>query len=327
VRILVVKLSSLGDVIHTLPAITDAAAAVPGLAVDWVVEEAFAEIPAWHPAVDRVIPVALRRWRRRPWRDLRGPEWARARRALAARRYDKVIDAQGLVKSAVLSRYAAGTRLGFDRRCAREGLAALAYDRRLPVPVAQHAVERLRQLFAASLGYRRPGSEPDYGLHSAAGEGPEGPAGDRGIVFLHGSARREKLWPQTHWVELARTAAAAGHDVLLPSGNREESERARRIVADSDPARVRVLPAADLAGLAARLRGAAGMVAVDTGPGHLAAALGVPGVSLYGPTRPDLVGTLAPGQVHLRGDGTMAGIEPAQVWHALAPRLRGRRDD
>ena len=103
-RVLVVKMSSLGDVIHTLPALTDAAAAIPGITFDWVVEEGFAEIPAWHPAVDTVIPIALRRWRKHPWRDFRGPQWRACRQALRRQHYDAVIDAQGLLKSVFVAR-------------------------------------------------------------------------------------------------------------------------------------------------------------------------------------------------------------------------------
>ena len=103
-RILLIKTSSLGDVIHALPAVTDAARAIPGIRFDWVVEESFAEIPAWHPAVDRVIPVALRRWRKAPFSAWFGGEWHRFRQSLRAERYDAVIDAQGLLKSALLTR-------------------------------------------------------------------------------------------------------------------------------------------------------------------------------------------------------------------------------
>ena len=102
-RVLLVKTSSLGDVIHTLPALTDAQRAIPGIQFDWVVEEGFAEIPAWHPAVAQVIPVAIRRWRKHPLQTLRSGEWRRFKARLRETHYDLVIDAQGLLKSAWLT--------------------------------------------------------------------------------------------------------------------------------------------------------------------------------------------------------------------------------
>lgn len=326
-RVLVVKLSSCGDVLHTLPALSDAAAARPGIAFDWVVEEAFAEIPAWHPAVDRVIPVALRRWRGQPLRALRGPEWRRARRALAACAYDAVVDAQGLLKSAAIACLAHGPRYGMDRRSAREGIAAVAYRHRLPVPLELHAIDRLRLLFAGALGYAAPQGAPDYGLadQPAPWRAPPGAAvagGQGPLLFIHGSAQPRKLWPEAHWAELARLAAAAGYRVWLPWGDSTEQRRAARLAALPG---VQVLPALDLRGLAGRMRAAAAAVAVDTGPGHLAAALGLPCVSLYGPTRPERCGTRGRHQAQLcaPAGATLAALSPRQVWDALAVQLAG----
>ena len=155
-RVLLVKTSSMGDVIHTLPAITDACAAVPGIVFDWVVEEAFAEIPAWHPRVERVIPVAVRRWRKNLFKFFGSDEWARFRGQLGQYPYDLVIDAQGLIKSAVLTRYSKAPVAGLDRDSAREPLACRFYDRLYAVPREQHALERTRQLFAQALGYELP---------------------------------------------------------------------------------------------------------------------------------------------------------------------------
>jgi len=155
VRVLVVKTSSLGDVLHTLPALTDAVQRRPGIRFDWVVEEAFAEVPAWHTAVDDVIPVALRRWKHRPLQVLRAGEPQAAVRQLRRHKYDLVIDAQGLLKSAVIARFARGPRAGLDRSSAREPVAAHAYHRKYAVPREQHAVQRVRQLFAAALAARR----------------------------------------------------------------------------------------------------------------------------------------------------------------------------
>ncbi|MCB1707795.1 MAG: lipopolysaccharide heptosyltransferase I [Halioglobus sp.] len=323
-----VKLSSLGDVIHTLPALEDAAAALPGISFDWVVEEAFAEIPAWHRAVDRVIPVALRRWRKHPVRDFTGAEWRAARAALRQRRYDAVIDAQGLLKSALIARLVAAPRYGMDRASARERLAALAYDHLIGVPRDMHAVERIRTLFASALNYPLPRGLGSYGLGGDVAPVTHLP---RGLLFFHGTARSEKLWPEARWVALAALAEAAGYRVWLPWGNEEEHQRARRIARDCDNAEV--LPSLTLRELAGLLLGAAGAVAVDTGLGHLAAALSVPTVSLYGPTSTRLIGTYGLNQVHLQsplagGDITdpltlMQAITPPAAWQSLRAALAG----
>lgn len=328
-RVLLVKLSSLGDVIHTLPALSDAAAALPGICFDWVVEEGFREIPAWHPAVAEVIPVALRRWRGRMGRNFSRREWATARAAIAAHDYDAVIDAQGLLKSAVITRLVKAPRYGMDRNSARESLAALAYDRPLAVPRDMHAVERIRLLFSRALGYPLPDSPGDYGLlgRLPVATKPR-PAG---LLFLHGSARDEKLWPQQRWVELAALAAARDLQVWLPWGNQVERERAGQIAAIARNAEV--LPRMDLLGLAGLLQQVRAAVAVDTGLAHLSAALAVPTVSLYGPTDTRLIGAYGANQVHIRSAesgrdrdsrAVMAAIEASQVWQALQALPDGR---
>jgi heptosyltransferase-1 len=301
-KVLLVKTSSLGDVIHTLPALTDAQRAIPGISFDWVVEEGFAEIPSWHPAVGQVIPVAIRRWRKSLLETLRSGEWQRFTERLAGQRYDLVIDAQGLLKSAWLTRYAKAPVAGLDRDSAREPWAARFYDRRYAVPREQHALERVRQLFARALGYDLPAGLGDYGLDRNR---LQLPSDEPYLLFLHGTTWPSKHWPEPYWRELAERMSAQGWAIRLPWGNAEEQARAERITAGL--ANVRVLPKLNLAGVAGVIAGARACVAVDTGLGHLAAALDVPTVSLYGPTLPGRVGAYGRDQVHLCASGPDAG--------------------
>lgn len=297
-RVLLIKTSSLGDVIHTLPALTDAMNALPGIQFDWVVEEGFAEIPTWHPAVANVIPVAIRRWRKNLWQTVKNGEWRRFKQRLRDTRYDLVIDAQGLLKSAWLTRYVKAPVAGLDKTSAREPMAARFYDRPYAVARGQHAVERLRQLFAQALGYRVPAGLGDYGLDrsrllTATNDAPF-------VLFLHGTTWDTKHWPELYWRQLAERMIGQGLEVRLPWGNPAEKARAERIAVGLDNAVV--LPKLNLAGVARVLASAQGCVAVDTGLGHLAAALDVPTLSLFGPTNPGLTGAYGRSQVHLAAE-------------------------
>ena len=301
-RVLLVKTSSLGDVVHTLPALTDAQCAVPGIQFDWVVEEGFAEIPAWHPAVSQVIPVAIRRWRKHPFQTLRSGEWQRFKSRLRETRYDLAIDAQGLLKSAWLTRYVDASVAGLDRESAREPLAARFYDRRYTVARDQHALERVRQLFAQALGYAAPETAANYGLDRNQ---LATPSDQPYLLFLHGTTWPSKHWPERYWRELAERMSEFGWAIRLPWGNADEKARAERIA--DGLASVSVLPRLNLGGIAKVVAGARACVAVDTGLGHLAAALDVPCISLYGPTLPGRVGAYGRSQVHLCASGPNAG--------------------
>jgi heptosyltransferase-1 len=293
-RILLVKMSSLGDVIHALAAVSDAAALVPGIEIDWVVEEAFQEIPAMHPAVRQVLPIAIRRWREGWWRQRKDIQQTLGK--MRATDYDLVIDAQGLIKSAIVSGLARGPVAGLDTASSREPLASRFYTKAVNVPRDQHAVVRLRQLLALALDYAVPTTEADFGLGSIGLEKPGLEKSDirkksnqpgipaRTILFFHGTTWASKHWPVSQWQALAQLVAAAGYEVLLPHGNAVELARAEAIAATC--ASARVLPKLSLTALAECLREVAGVVSVDTGLGHLAAALAVPMVSLYGPTNP-----------------------------------------
>lgn len=293
-KVLVVKTSSMGDVIHTLPALTDAGNALPNVKFDWVVEENFSEIPKWHPLVEKVIPVALRRWRKKIFSAKTRAEFRHFCEALRASEYDLVIDAQGLLKSAFVTCLARGVRCGLDWNSAREPLASIFYQKKITVEKNQHAINRVRTLFSKALGYPTPNAVPMYGIDRQQFINA---AEENYLVFLHGTTWPTKHWPEEYWIELTQIANQKGFRVKLPWGNQAEKERAERIAKNANQAEV--LPRLDLLGVARVLAGAKAVVAVDTGLGHLTAALDVPAVSLYGPTNPTLTGALGQSQVHL----------------------------
>ncbi|ALG68544.1 lipopolysaccharide heptosyltransferase I [Beggiatoa leptomitoformis] len=297
-HILLVKTSSLGDVIHTLPALQDAYTHIPTLRCDWVVEEAFKEIPTWHPAVEQVIPSAMRRWRKNIKQTLHSGQWRYFKDSLQQRHYDCIIDAQGLLKSAFLSLQAVGTRAGLSWSSAREPLASLCYQRRYKVNFNQHAIMRLRQLFAAVLGYPLPTTAPDYGIATYFQPFKLAKAAPT-IIFLHGTTWASKQYPESYWFTLAGLAIQAGFQVRLPYGNAREQNTAEKIQA-GDTEHIHLIPQGSLTDMAKELLQADIVIGVDTGLAHLAAALGVPAITLYGATRPAWTGTMGLHQVQLQ---------------------------
>lgn len=294
-RVLIVKVSSLGDIIHTLPAVTDAYRAKQGIRFDWVVEEAFTEVPGWHPAVDKVIPVAFRRWRKNPFKTWRSGEYAAFKKNLQEHHYDLVIDAQGLIKSGFISRISKGLTVGLSDRTIREPQATLFYNVKYAVPWQQHAVARVRDLFSRTFKYTVEPHSCDYGIDMklfADGED------EKALVFFHGTTWESKKWPLQYWQKLALIAGDHGYKVKLPWGSEEERERAGKIAAVADNAEV--LERMNLTDIAKTLVHCKGVVAVDTGLAHLATALDIPVVSIYGASNPELTGTFGYRQLHLR---------------------------
>ena len=285
-KVLLIKTSSLGDVVHNLPVASDIRRRFPDARIDWVVEEAYAPLVALHPSVAGIIPVAIRRWRARPLGTSTWSEIGALRRLFGSEQYDAVIDTQGLIKSALLARAARGWRHGFDAGSAREGFAARLYDVTHHVARNLHAVTRNRLLVASALGYRAD-APADYGIRAAA-DAAGTQRRRRYAVFLHATSRADKLWPMDRWIGLGRALEARGMQCVLPWGSSEERRRSEAIAEALSTAQVPAL--APIAALAAVLAGAAAVVGVDTGLTHLAAALGVPVIALFCGSDPGLTG-------------------------------------
>lgn len=292
-RILLVKTSSLGDVVHNLPVVTDLKTRMPGAAIDWVVEEAFADIPRLHPGVGQVVPVALRRWRKALFSSSTWREMHAFRQNLRAEAYDAVLDSQGLIKSALIAAQArlapGGRRCGYAREVAREALAARCYDTAFAIPRNAHAVERNRWLAAAAFDYAADFAL-DYGIAAPALAARWLPR-QAYAVLLTGSSRADKLWPEADWMRLGHALAGHGLVSLLPAGSNEERERAERLALQI-PGAIAAPPlhVSELAGL---FSGADIVVGPDTGLTHLAAALGKPALALFCGSDPERTGLFA----------------------------------
>jgi heptosyltransferase I len=304
-RILLVKTSSLGDVIHNLPVATDLRRRFADAVIDWVVEESFADLPRLHPAVRKIIPVAVRRWRKALLSPATWTEIGAYRRAVTAERYDAVLDTQGLLKSALIAARARGQKMGYAADSVREPLAARFYDRTFAIPRNLHAVERNRRLAAAAFGYSVDELPLDYGIAAPPLAAPWLPAGDY-AVLLTATSRADKEWPEADWLALGQALITMGMRCVLPAGSAAERERAERLAATLG--RAVAAPPLGLTELAGLMAGARIVIGVDTGLTHLAAALDRPTVAIFCGSDPTLTGVFAGARaVNLGGIGKPPG--------------------
>lgn len=293
-HILIIKTSSLGDIIHTFPALTDAACNVSNLTCDWIVEENFIQTPTWHPVVQRVVPIALRRWRQAPFFGLMNGEIIKFLQQLSTNHYDLIIDAQGLFKSAVIAKLARGNSAGFNYHSAREPLAGLSYHQPIFVPQKMHAIERIRRLFATALNYSYPTTAPQYDLRIEALTMKQ-----PYLIFIPATTWPSKHWPADYWAELINLAIAQGYLVFMPWHGNNELNLMQQIIKLAKAGDV--LPHQTLNAVANWLAGAMGVVGVDSGLTHLAVALNKPTVILYGPTSSKLTGAIGTHHINVQG--------------------------
>lgn len=325
-RVLLVKLSSMGDIIHTLPAITDAVREIPDIKFTWIIEEAFQEIASWHPAVDQIIPIALRR---RNFTTTKN-----AIKKLRSTQYDLVLDAQGLIKSAIIAKIARSKVIaGGDWGTCREAAASLFYNRKFHIAKNQHAVTRLRQLFAKTLGYIVPNGPISYGVKISGAMLPlvTQKISKPYLVFLHGTTWDSKHWPDEYWVALADLVSMHGFQVQVTWANAQQKSRAEMLVTKCS--NVIMLPHLTINQAATVLSNAHGVVAVDTGFAHLSAALDKPMVAIYGATDVNKAGTVGNNNINLASkfscapcgqrSCTYVGVKPVNppCYQEISPQL------
>ncbi len=317
-KLLIVKTSSMGDVVHALPALSDLLQQRPGTQVDWLVESPFAAIPKMHPGVQRVLPMAWRKWRQQLFDRKTWQAMGQLRSELRAGGYDAVLDLQGLLKSALWARQARAPVLGYDSASIREPAAAWLYQFRAAVPRDLHAVTRCRRLVAAHLGYTVPERAPDFGLQPPPGGwAPRGPY----AVIIPNASRKEKLWPERRWVAVGQRLRDKGWLPVVLWGSDAEQTLAERIAASCEGD---VPPWLKVGEAAALLAGAQQVVGLDTGFTHIAAALGRPTVGIYCDHEPGLAGITGPGPVaSIGGKGQVPGQQ--EVMALLEQQLQGAR--
>ncbi|MBA3536717.1 MAG: lipopolysaccharide heptosyltransferase I [Tatlockia sp.] len=300
-KILITKITSMGDLIQTLPAITDAVKAIPGLRFDWIAEESFQEIPRLHPSVDRIITLPYRRWKKNKWQALKSGEVSRFLQELRSEQYDMVIDAQSNLKSAFVSSLARGRKFGLDGQSVHEYGAHLAYHEKVRVNRKQNHANRLRQMMAALLDYELPKTQADYGINPAHLPSLDIHLPEKFVMAIPISSSSNKLWPEPYWHEVIQDVVNAGYEVVLPWWSDEEKARALRLKHNSP--QIHLLPILTLSQKASVLSRATATISIDTGLAHMAAMLNIPNVCIYGSSDPSLCGTIGNKQIHLTANG------------------------
>ena len=315
-KILIIKLTSMGDLMHALPALTDASKQIPNIEFDWVVDESFSEIPLWHPKVNSVIKTNHRIWKRNIFSFKLLNEINNIKKILNNKNYDAVIDMQNNLKSAAVSYLIKEPVNGMDKESVREYLAHFAYQFKHSIAKDDHAINRQRNLLAMSLDYKIKEEKLDYGITTNNFKKPKLQLPKNYLFLVHNASWPSKMWPISYWQELIKYINQEGFVGLLPSGSIEEYERAREIASVSD--QCIALKTLSLNETAFIINQAEGCVCSDTGLAHLAALLNKPSVTMYSVTKTGLIGTKGKNQKHIiSSDSKMESIHPQLVWKEL----------
>ena len=320
-RVLIIKLTSMGDLMHTLPALTDASKKIANIEFDWVVDENFSEVPSWHPNVKSVITTNHRTWRKNLFSTDLLNELKNLKLRLNHTSYDAVIDMQNNLKSAAVSYLIKNPVHGMDKNSVREFPAHLAYKFKYKISKESHAISRQRDLMALSLSYELKENAIDYGVQDNKFERPEFNLPAKYLFFVHNASWPTKMWSISYWQELIELANHEGYVAILPSGSEEEFDRAQEIASSSSDA-MALMPQT-LNKTAFIINNAAGCVCSDTGLAHLSAVLNKPSVTMYSVTNERLIGTRGDNQTHIiSSDSKMDSISPKEAWGKLASLMK-----
>ena len=338
-RVLILKLTSFGDIIHTFSALSEAKKALENLEITWVVDETFAQVPLWHEAVTKIIPCAHRRWRKNIIKAIASGEIIKFVKTLRQQRYDVIIDAQSSIKTGIIGFLARGSLYGYDRDSVREKGTQWFYKHTFSVSKKTHVMDRTRQLFAQSLGYVCEKTLPDAGLLTPPSTLPcDIP--ENSVVFIPFTTWQTKHWPMSYWQQLIEMVTSSGTKVIIYFAGEHEKTKAMALK-QNNPGVV-ILPDLSLDQRIPLFKAVRAFVGVDTGPTHLGAALNVPGVVLFGPTDPDYLGLRGDNQLNLavnypcakchkrvcdiEDEGIIPGcfttLKPTKVWLALKGLLK-----
>lgn len=319
-RVLILKLASMGDLIHLLPALSDAQKAHPNCIFEWVIDTHFAEIASWHTAVDKKIITNHRFWRSHLGQKETYKEISQTIKEIQKTPYDLIIDAQGNLKTAILSLFASGKKVGWDGSSTPEWGAHFFYKQKVHTSKKEHAISKIRSLFAGALNYSLPTTQPDYQIDTTQFKTPSCSIPSYYLVFVPNASHPSKLWPISSWKSLLQETKKLDLPILLPWGNQKEKKQAEELASSCSHAAV--LPKLSLAEIGHILLHAKGVVSMDTGLSHIAAALNTPTVTLYGPTDPLLTGTIGEHQIHLCSNtASLSSLEVASVFHSLTKLL------
>ncbi len=315
-RVLIIKLTSMGDLMHALPALTDAAKQIPNIEFDWVVDENFSEVPLWHPKVKSIITTNHRSWKKNIFSFSLINELRSLKSTLNNTNYDAVIDMQNNLKSAAVSYLVKDSVHGLDKDSAREYPSHLAYKFKYKVSKENHAILRQRQLLALSLNYEFEAQDIDYGIKNDKFERPNFELPNKFLFLVHNASWPTKMWSISRWQELIQLINGEGYMAILPSGSIEEFERGKEIASISTDALA--IPAQSLNRTAYIIENATGCICSDTGLAHLSALLGKPSVTLYSVTDEKLIGTRGNNQTHIiSSDSRMDSITSQKAWQEL----------
>ena len=290
----------MGDLMHALPALTEAKEHIEDISFDWVVDTNFASVPSWHPSVDKIITTDHRNWKKQLFSKNSRKSLRSVINQINENNYDLVVDMQNNLKSAFISYLCKHDVVGLDSKSAREYPAHLAYSKKINVDKKLHAIERQKKLLGDALGYKYEQGPINYGASFNTFIKPNITLPDKYFVLVQNASWITKQWSIENWQQLILYLEDKGIVMLLPSGNLEELEKAKEICSVSEKAQaIDLMPLDEIAYM---VQHADFCICSDTGLAHLSALTGTPSITLYGPTKTSLIGTMGINQNHLIGD-------------------------